>query len=154
MKTLPLPRLDTHPELRNYLLRYCRLKPGGVWREPTGSHRVGCLDATKKRDVQKLMGGEKATLAIQDPPYNVVAFEQQALRQYIRWSSRWVRQTADALDENAALYVWLGADQRDGFQPLPDFMVMMRNTEFKSRSLITMRNQRGYGTQKNWMAVR
>jgi len=25
---------------------------------------------------------------------------------------------------------------------------------FASRSLITMRNQRGYGTQKNWMAVR
>lgn len=154
MKNLPLPRLDTHPEVRSYLLRYCRLQSGGVWRDPTGLHRVGCLDAAKKRDVQKLMGGSKAILAIQDPPYNVVAFEQKALRQYIRWSGRWVRQTAEALAENAALYVWLGADQRDGFQPLPDFMVMMRDTEFKSRSLITMRNQRGYGTQKNWMAVR
>ena len=26
--------------------------------------------------------------------------------------------------------------------------------EIRSRSFITMRNQRGYGTQKNWMAVR
>jgi site-specific DNA-methyltransferase (adenine-specific) len=31
---------------------------------------------------------------------------------------------------------------------------MMRNSGFSSRSFITMRNQRGYGTQKNWMAVR
>jgi site-specific DNA-methyltransferase (adenine-specific) len=31
---------------------------------------------------------------------------------------------------------------------------MMSSTEFLSRSFITMRNQRGYGTQKNWMSVR
>jgi site-specific DNA-methyltransferase (adenine-specific) len=33
-------------------------------------------------------------------------------------------------------------------------MMMMREMPVKPRSLITMRNQRGYGTQKNWMAVR
>jgi site-specific DNA-methyltransferase (adenine-specific) len=33
-------------------------------------------------------------------------------------------------------------------------MLMMRDFEFAPRSFITMRNQRGYGTQKNWMAVR
>ena len=34
-------------------------------------------------------------------------------------------------------------------------MMMMRGfSSLKSRSLITMRNQRGYGTQKNWMAIR
>lgn len=34
-------------------------------------------------------------------------------------------------------------------------MIMMGEfEELKARSLITMRNQRGYGTQKNWMAVR
>jgi site-specific DNA-methyltransferase (adenine-specific) len=48
----------------------------------------------------------------------------------------------------------MGADQNEGFQPLPDFMLMMRKTGFRPRSFITMRNQRGYGTQKNWMAVR
>ena len=31
---------------------------------------------------------------------------------------------------------------------------MMRGQQFSARSFITMRNQRGYGTQKNWMAVR
>jgi site-specific DNA-methyltransferase (adenine-specific) len=59
------------------------------------------------------------------------------------------------LADDAALYVWLGADQNEFFQPLPQFMIMMQNYErFASRSFITMRNQRGYGTQSNWMAVR
>ena len=45
--------------------------------------------------------------------------------------------------------------QKRGFQPLPDFMIMMRSIkDLKARSFITLRNQRGYGTQKNWMAVR
>ena len=59
------------------------------------------------------------------------------------------------MDENSSFYLWLGVDQRDNYQPLPDFMIMMREFfQWKTRSLITMRNQRGYGTQKNWMAVR
>ena len=33
-------------------------------------------------------------------------------------------------------------------------MEMMKSTGLSSRSFITMRNQRGYGTQKNWMAIR
>jgi site-specific DNA-methyltransferase (adenine-specific) len=65
-----------------------------------------------------------------------------------------VRNTHDFLADDASLYVWLGADQNEGFQPLADFMIMMRDEPFSSRSFITMRNQRGYGTQKNWMAVR
>ncbi|MCG8572836.1 MAG: site-specific DNA-methyltransferase, partial [Spirochaetes bacterium] len=53
------------------------------------------------------------------------------------------------------LYIWIGADQNEGFQPLPEFMIMMREfKDLKSRSFVTLRNQRGYGTQKNWMSVR
>lgn len=154
MKNLPIPRLDNHSELHTHLLRYCRLTPGEVWIDPAGRHRVGCLDATDLGDVQRFMSGEKAVLAIQDPPYNLVAFEQKELDTYIDWCKEWVKNSDFALAANAALYVWLGADQTAGFQPLPDFMIMMRDTLFKVRSFITMRNQRGYGTQSNWMAVR
>ena len=71
------------------------------------------------------------------------------------YSKKWVRNTVDILGKNAHFYVWLGADQNAGFQPLADFILMMRNFKhLKSRSFITMRNQRGYGTQKNWMAIR
>jgi len=154
LKNNPLPRLDTHPALKDELRPFCRLKPGQIWRDPAGRHRVGCLDAARPADVAALMAGEQAALAVHDPPYNLVAFEARALAQYIDWCRRWVQHTADILRPDSALYVWLGADQRHHFQPLPDFMVMMRETEFTPRSFITMRNQRGYGTQKNWMAVR
>ena len=60
-----------------------------------------------------------------------------------------------ALKEDSHLYVWIGADYRNDFQPLPDFMCMMRTVDgLRPRNFLTMRNQRGYGTQKNWMWVR
>ena len=154
MKNNPLPRLDTRPEMRERLLPHCRLKEGEVWVDPEGKHRVGCLDATDAKAVAALVCGSSPRLAIQDPPYNLVAFERRSIEEYIEWSRRWIRITSDVLAENASLYVWLGADQNDGFQPLADFMVMMRQEAFAPRSFITMRNQRGYGTQKNWMAIR
>jgi len=117
-------------------------------------HRVGCLDAVSEVDVSHLMAGKLANCAIHDPPYNLVAFAERPLADYITWCQKWVNNSWDALAESSALYIWLGADQRNQFQPLPDFMMMMRDFSFEPRSFITMRNQRGYGTQKNWMAVR
>jgi DNA modification methylase len=154
MKNNPLPRLDESPELRERLLPYCRLKPGEIWQDPEGRHRVGCLDAADGESMERLMEGERAALAIHDPPYNLVAFEARDIHDYIQWCRRWVRVTDSVLAADASFYVWLGADQNDGFQPLADFMVMMRGEPFAPRSFITLRNQRGYGTQKNWMAVR
>lgn len=149
-----MPRLDKHPELRRCLLKHCQLQPGDIWCDPTGVHRVGCLDATNLAAVQHLMADDRAALAVQDPPYNIVAFEQREVSDFIEWCAKWVANTDQILRENSSLYVWLGADQNQQFQPLPDFMLLMRQTNFKSRSLITLRNQRGYGTQKNWMAIR
>lgn len=154
MKNLPIPRLDRNLELLKGLLKYCRIREGEIWEDPEGKHRIGCLDAASQSDVQKLLRGEKATLAVQDPPYNLVAFEQTEPTEFINWCERWVENTGWALARDSSMYVWLGADQTGGFQPLADFMIMMRKTPFKSRSFITMRNQRGYGTQNNWMAVR
>ncbi len=130
---------------------------GTIWEDPVSGHKVGRLDASKKDDVSKIMAGKKATLAIQDPPYNVDIngeFGSYSVDKYIAWSSKWVDNTISALDENSSLYVWLGADIKDGLQPLPDFIIMMRKKPMKIRNFITMRNQRGYGTQKNWMAIR
>ena len=117
-------------------------------------HRVGCLDAAAANQVAHLMDGQEATLAIHDPPYNLVAFDERPLLQFTEWCKKWVENTERCLSRDSSLYIWIGADQNDGFQPLPDFMIMMRQMPFRSRSFITMRNQRGYGTQKNWMAVR
>jgi len=155
MKNNPLPRLDENNEVRKELLPYCRLKPGDIWSDPEGRHRVGCLDAANEEHVKRLHEGVSAKLAIHDPPYNLIAFEERQLHEFINWCEQWIRNSVAQISDDSSLYIWLGADQKNDFQPLPDFMVMMRNIrEVKSRSFITMRNQRGYGTQKNWMAVR
>ncbi|MBU0982283.1 MAG: site-specific DNA-methyltransferase [candidate division Zixibacteria bacterium] len=132
-----------------------RLRPGEVWRDPEGRHAVACGDCTDRSLVLNLLRDFPApTLAVHDPPYNLVMFERRTIGEYIRWCRSWIDLTGEILADNASLYVWLGADQRCHFQPLPQFMSMMADTGFESRSFITMRNQRGYGTQKNWMAVR
>ena len=157
-----LERIDGNDILRNKLLPYCRVKGGQIWEDPVYGHRVACLDAANQTDVKLLLAKDKAALAIQDPPYNVAVGNVNSdnlgrfpVEDYIQWSRRWISNTSSILTADASLYVWLGADQNAGFQPLADFILMMRAfTEFKTRSLITMRNQRGYGTQNNWMAVR
>ena len=148
MKNNPLPRLDTNPELRRQLLPFCRLRIGDIWEDPQRGHRVACLDAADSAAAAQFVVGERPTLAIHDPPYNLAAFETHSASEYISWCERWVMSTYHLLAANASLYVWLGADQNDGFQPLADFMLMMRRSPFAPRSFITMRNQRGYGTSK------
>jgi site-specific DNA-methyltransferase (adenine-specific) len=150
----PLPRLDQHEAIRQQLLPYCRLKPGEIWRDQRNGHRIGCLDAVVLADVKKLCGKQRAVLAIHDLPYNFIAFEQRKLDEFIAWCKQVVTHTDAVLAADSSLYLWIGADQRAGFAPLPELMLMMRETPFTARSFITLRNQRGYGTQQNWMSVR
>lgn len=155
MHVHPLPRIDeASPELRTALLGCCRLRAGETWSDPVGRHRVMCGDACAEVAVSALMQDATAALAIQDPPYDVVAFERRSTDEFTRWCGRWVALTFRVLAEHAALYVWIGADQTNDFAPLPEFMMMMRGSGFRTRSCITVRNQRGFGTQRNWMAVR
>ena len=150
----PLPRIDKDDKLRKLLLPFCRLKQGEIWEDPSGKHKVGCLDATKENQIKLLFGRKRAVAAIHDPPYNFVAFKERELDRFIIWCKHWIDNTYQILTPNSSLYVWLGADQKYHFQPLPQFIQMMTKTGFSSKSFITMRNQRGYGTQKNWMSVR
>ncbi len=150
----PLARLDRDEKLRQRLLPHCRLDPGEVWRDRVNGHRVGCLDAAARQDVLRLCGKERAALAIHDLPYNFIAFEQKRIDDFVAWCRQVVENTEDVLKSDSSLYLWIGADQKAGFAPLPEVMMMMRETGFTSRSFITLRNQRGYGTQKNWMSVR
>jgi site-specific DNA-methyltransferase (adenine-specific) len=154
MINFPLPRIDLDDRLRELLLPYLRFKNGDVWEDKTSGHKIACLDCADAASIQKLKGKEKAVLAIHDPPYNFVAFRETDIEVFVDWCKLWIKNTYDFLSENSSLYIWLGADQNNHFQPLADFMIMMRDSGFKSRSFITMRNQRGYGTQKNWMSVR
>ena len=64
-----LKRVDADSELRELLLSYCRLSRGEIWEDSIAGHRVGVLDATNQADIDRLMGGEKTGLIINDPPY-------------------------------------------------------------------------------------
>ena len=160
--TEQLKRLDVDVKLRKHLLSYCRLKHGDVWEDPISGHRVGVLDATNQADVERIMKGEKTDLIINDPPYNVrvgnantANLSKVDLTSYLEFSKKWVSNALQISKPNTHLYIWIGTDYKDNFQPLPDFMVLMRAfRNFSPRNFITLRNQRGYGTQKNWMWVR
>ncbi|MYI77518.1 MAG: site-specific DNA-methyltransferase, partial [Gammaproteobacteria bacterium] len=95
MKNNPLPRLDLESELREQILPHCRLRKGEIWSDLKNGHRVGCLDATEFEDVSSIMAGTKATLAIQDPPYNVAALDIRSIEDYVKWCEIWVQNTTD-----------------------------------------------------------
>lgn len=157
-----LTRLDYDTSLRKRLLPYCRLRPGEIWEDKKHGHRVALMDACDTQHVARLMDGSKAQLAVNDPPYNIRvgnrgtdALFSIPVTDYMRFTRAWVQNTLRIISDHSAFYAWLGADIRAGFQPLPDFMLLMREyKELEPRNFITMRNQRGYGTQRNWMWVR
>lgn len=158
----PFGRLDADPALRNKLMKYCRLRPGEIWHDPRGQHLVGVLDATSAEHLAVIVGDDRPVLLVNDPPYNVAvgnantkSLSKQGLSAYMRFSRLWVENCIGVMNENAHFYIWLGVDVRDNFQPMPDVMIMMRDMpQLSPRNFITLRNQRGYGTQKNWMWVR
>ncbi|MBN1301381.1 MAG: site-specific DNA-methyltransferase [Melioribacteraceae bacterium] len=154
MNNFPLPRLDKDSKLYEILLNYCRLKSGEKWEDPEGLHSVGCIDCTDEDQIKNFIGKKKFTLAVHDPPYNLIAFKKMNVDEFILWCSKWIKNTEKILTKNSSLYVWLGADYKKHFQPFAEFIIMIKGTGFKSQNMITMRNQRGYGTQKNWMSVR
>ena len=151
-----LKRLDSDQVLREALLPHCRLKPGDVWEDPIAGHRVGVLDSTDPQHVKRALSGARTRLVIGDPPYNIAvgnavspALPKTGLGAYLEFSRAWITNALEMTDDDAHLYIWLGADYRGGFQPLPDVMILLRSfKELRPRNLITLRNQRGYGTQK------
>src|SRR5260370_37322137 len=120
MQNHPLPRLDEVPELATALQKHCRLRRGEVWEDPAGKHRVGCLDASLGEDVNTLARGDAAQLALQDPPYNLVAFQKRSIGEFADWCRRWGANNERGVGEDASSYGLDGGGQKDGFQPLAD----------------------------------
>ena len=59
------PQIDRAEELN----KTWRVTLGDLWL--IGDHRLLCGDSTKKEDVARVMGGERAILMVTDPPYGV-----------------------------------------------------------------------------------
>jgi DNA modification methylase len=58
------PQIDRAAELN----KVWRVKTGDLWQ--IGDHRLLCGDSTKKEDVGRVMGEEKAQMCFTSPPYN------------------------------------------------------------------------------------
>lgn len=150
----PLPRIDKDIVLGKLLLPYCRFKEGTVWTDNVGRHKIACIDISNKNQLKDVFGKSKVSLSIQDPPYNFIAFTEKRNDEFIDWCKNWIELNIEISKKNSSFYFWLGANQSNGFEPFGRFLEMIKSTQLKSRSFITMRNQRGYGTQNNWMAIR
>lgn len=150
----PLPRIDKDEKLRKMLLPYCRFKEGTIWVDEINKHKIACLDISKNDNVKNILGKDKVKLSVQDPPYNFIAFTEKRNDDFIQWCKEWILLNKEISEKNSSYYFWLGADQSNHFEPFGGFIEMMKATGLTSRSFITMRNQRGYGTQYNWMAIR
>ena len=71
MGVMAKPEGDAEPQIYRAaeLQEKWQVKTGDLWR--IGEHRLLCGDSTKRDDVEKVMGGEKAQLVWTDPPYGV-----------------------------------------------------------------------------------
>ena len=128
-----LPRIDGDERLREALLPLCRLKAGDVWEDKANGHRVGVIDSTDSHSVREVLRGTNPTLCIADPPYNVAvgarnttALGQLSMAEYDNFTRRWLDAVLGELASDASLYVWLGADMKNGFHPIPEFCLAMR----------------------------
>jgi ParB-like chromosome segregation protein Spo0J len=59
------PQIDKAEELR----AKWGVEPGQLWE--LGDHRLLCGDSTKKEDVERVIGGAKASALLSDPPYGI-----------------------------------------------------------------------------------
>jgi len=83
------PQIDRAAELN----KKWQVQAGDLWR--IGEHRLLCGDSTKREDVERVMGGEKAQLCFTSPPYWLgKSYETQTSLQEIK---KFVVNIAEAL---------------------------------------------------------
>ena len=96
---------------------------GEIWR--LGKHRLICGDSTSVKDIEKLMGGEKADLLLTDPPYNVAVENSDGLTiqndsmntdEFLSFLSAAFFSADNVMKEGAAFYIWHGETEGLNFR--------------------------------------
>ena len=78
------------------------VKLGDLWQ--IGSHRLLCGDSTKKEDVGRVMGGERADMVFTDPPYGIgkgIANDDLSENELREWNKKWIPLTLSASCDDA-----------------------------------------------------
>jgi DNA modification methylase len=115
-----------------------------------GQHRLLCGDSTNSDDVARLMNGEKADLAHNDPPYGMkkekegVANDNLNFDDLLDFNREWIALQFDVIKENGSFYCW-GIDE-----PLMDIYSHILKPYIKAqkatfRNLITWDKGNGQG---------
>ena len=100
---------DEIPEVKK-----SRVILGEVWK--LGDHRIMCGDSTSVDDVDKLMDGQKAQLAHNDPPYGMKKEKDGVLNDNLNYddllsfNNKWIPLQFTKLKDNGSFYCW-GIDQ-------------------------------------------
>jgi len=110
---------------------------GDIW--VLGEHRLLCGDATRKADVEALMGGEKADMVFTDPPYNVdyegyteekltIKSDAMSEDEYIKFLSDTFGNYKNSVKRGGSLYVCHASSwQMETEQALKDHEIEVRN---------------------------
>jgi site-specific DNA-methyltransferase (adenine-specific) len=117
------PTVDAEPQIDRAaeLLEKWQVKTGDLWQ--IGEHRLLCGDSTKREDVERVMGGEKAQLVMADPPYNVNYTggstnedkrddsykDEWTDEEYSEWLCSILKNGSDASDDKSALMLWFAS---------------------------------------------
>jgi len=130
----PLAEIDEQPEVRAKLLPLCRSSWRHVDRFQYPDTQWHAL-MQRRFSVVFPHGPQACSLAIQDPPYNLVAFETRSVRDYIAWARCWVRTRWEPL--RRTVRSTFGSERTSETIQPPEFMILMREFPIQARSFIT-----------------
>lgn len=122
-------------------------------------------------DIYDHLPDSSFSLVIADPPYykitkkrwssstpkdidNAWDHQWKSKEEYLNWCKKWIKESIRILKNGGALYIWSGVGEKEIMAARLACMIEDEFPELKRKNWITMKNQRGFGTQKNWMSTR
>lgn len=74
--------------------------------------------------------------------------------EYLDWCRLWIKESIRILKDGGSFYIWSGVGEKGIMAARLACLIEDEFPELKRKNWITMKNQRGFGTQKNWMSTR